>query len=306
MDIQVKPMRHVLKTQQFSLVELEELFNAADQLQSRREQVLEGKILCSLFYEPSTRTRFSFESAMLRLGGGVISTDNAKGFSSAAKGESLRDTIRVVGHYADIIVLRHDDGFAAERAAEVSAVPIINAGCGKEQHPTQALLDLYTIRGRRKDLSGLRVAMMGDLKYGRTVRSLAYLLAKFPGVEMYFVSPEELRLDQGVRAHLQEHRVHFCEYESVDDIIDVVDVLYVTRPQVERMHEDERPRLEKSYRLHGGLAQRMREGSIIMHPLPRTDELSVDVDGKPGAVYLTEQIESGLVVRMALLQKLLT
>jgi aspartate carbamoyltransferase catalytic subunit len=306
MDIPVKPMRHVLRTQQFSLVELEELFNAADRLQSRHEPVLEGKILCSLFYEPSTRTRFSFESAMLRLGGKVISTDNAGQFSSAAKGESLRDTVRVLGHYADIIVLRHHEGNAAERAAEVSAVPIINAGCGADQHPTQALLDLYTIRRRRKDLSGLRVAMMGDLKYGRTVRSLAYLLAKFPGVEMYFASPDELRLDQGVRAHLKEHGVHFCEYESVDDIIDAIDVLYVTRPQLERMHPEVKEKFNGSYRLHGGLAQRMKEGSIIMHPLPRTDELGLDVDGKPGAVYLTEQIQSGLLVRMALLQKLLS
>ncbi len=261
--------------------------------------------MCSLFYEPSTRTRFSFESAMLRLGGNYIGTDNAREFSSAAKGETLEDTIRVIGKYAHIIVLRHNVTDAAKRAAAVSSVPVINAGCGDGQHPTQALLDVYTIRHKLGRLENLRVAMMGDLRHGRTVRSLAYLLAKYPGVKIFFASPPELSLKQDMRMHLHEHKVEFVEYENINDIIDLVDVLYVTRLQTERMHEEDSIRLGGSYKLHRGLAQRMREGSIIMHPLPRVDEISTDVDTLPGAVYLDEQVESGLLVRMAIFKTML-
>lgn len=309
MDAQVLPMRHVIETQPFTPVELERLFNAADVLRKNgtRDSALHGRIMCSLFYESSTRTRFSFESAMLRRGGQVIGTENAGEFSSSVKGESLEDAIRVIGYYADVIVLRHTDEKSSKRAAAVSQVPIINAGSGKGQHPTQALLDVYTIRRRRGDLSNLRVALMGDLKNGRTVRSLAYLLGKYPGVQLYFVSPEELRIAQDIRAHFIEHKISFHEYPEIEDIIDSIDVLYVTRTQLERMDEDDREKFATaSYRLHRGLAQRMKEDAIIMHPLPRNDELSTDVDTLPQAVYLNEQIENGLLIRMALLESLLT
>src|ERR1700722_6821083 len=175
-------MRHIIESQQFDPQALEKLFAIADALEQQPDDSMRGKIMASLFYEPSTRTRLSFEAAMLRLGGNVISTENAKEFSSAAKGETLEDSIRVVGNYADIIALRHFENDAAERAAKVSHVPIINAGSGAGQHPTQALLDVYTIRRELGGIDGLKIAMVGDLKHGRTVRSLSYLLGKFKDI----------------------------------------------------------------------------------------------------------------------------
>lgn len=299
------PTPHITKTQPFGVPALERLFCEADQMRGTTTQSLLGKRVAMVFYQPSTRTRFSFEAATLALGGSIISTEDAAKLSSAAKGESLEDSIQVYGHYAHCIVLRHHEDNAAERAAAVSRVPVINAGCGKGQHPTQALLDAYTIWRTFGKLDGLRVAIMGDLKFGRVVRSLAYLLGKFPNVHLMFVAPEGLELGQDMRMHFQEKNVKFTEYRSVDEIIDIVDVLYVTRVQLEYMHEEERIKFAGSYRLHRGQAQRMREKSIIMHPLPRVDEISTDVDSLPQAVYLSEQVENGLYIRMALLKILL-
>ena len=258
--------------------------------------------MASLFYEPSTRTRLSFESAMIRLGGDVISTENAKEFSSAAKGETLEDSIRVVGNYADVIALRHPENDAAERAAKVSKVAIINAGSGAGQHPTQALLDVYTIRRELGEVDGLKIAMVGDLKHGRTVRSLAYLLGKFKDVVIYFVSPPELQIGEDIKKYLHAHNINYAEYENIETILRDVDVLYQTRIQKERFADPAQyEKFKGVYRITKQLAQTMQEKSIIMHPLPRVDEILPEVDESPNAVYF-KQTYYGLLIRMAILK----
>jgi aspartate carbamoyltransferase catalytic subunit len=265
--------------------------------------------MATLFYEPSTRTRVSFESAMYRLGGTVISTENAREFSSAAKGETLEDTIHVMSAYVDVIVLRHDERretHTAARAAEVSRhVPIINAGCGRSQHPTQALLDLYTIRRERKEIDGIRIAFVGDLKYGRTVRSLCYLLGKFSSVQIYFVAPTALQIESDILAYLDRHAVRYTQTESLKKIISEVDVVYMTRIQKERMPGGmsgiDQSRMEQSYRMTVTLVKQLSAYGTIMHPLPRNSEIDTLVDAMPQAAYF-RQAENGLYVRMALLE----
>ena len=297
--------QHIIESQQFDPVLVHQLFSLADRLQKKVPQSLEGKIMATLFYEPSTRTRFSFESAMLKLGGNVISTENAREFSSAAKGESLEDTVRVVGSYADVIILRHHEEGAAKRAAAVSEVPIINAGDGAGQHPTQALLDLYTIWRYNKKIEKSRVVFVGDLKYGRTVRSLAYLLGKYPGVTISFVSPPELRVGNDIRAYLKRHRIEFSEPSSLEEAIADADVVYMTRIQKERFkNQKEHKKLEGSYRLTREHADSMKKGAIIMHPLPRVNEISPDVDTSEKAAYF-KQVRYGLFLRMAILESIL-
>ena len=198
-------MRHILESQQFDLKTLQQIFRSADSFEKNQSRPLKGKIMATLFYEPSTRTRFSFESAMIRLGGGVITTENAAVFSSAANGETLEDTILVVSHYADVIVLRHPERGASERAAAVSRVPIINGGDGAGQHPTQALLDLYTIQRELGKIDDITIVFVGDLKNGRTVRSLVYLLAKYRNIRIVFVSPKGLKMGEEVKSYLREH-----------------------------------------------------------------------------------------------------
>ncbi len=204
-------MRHIVEAQQFSLEFIHSIFRAADTIEQANDKRLTGKIMASLFCEPSTRTRFSFESAASRLGGGVISTENAKEFSSTAKGETLEDTIRVINQYADVIVLRHYEEGASVRAALVSDIPVINAGDGAGQHPTQALLDLYTIQREMNHIDGIHIALVGDLKHGRTIRSLSYLLGKYKRIEIYFVSPRPLRVGSDIKMYLDEHRVSYKE-----------------------------------------------------------------------------------------------
>src|SRR5499427_6841879 len=225
-------LRHVIESQQFSRRLLDELFERADEMRAdphRAAGRLQGRIMAALFYEPSTRTRLSFESAMLRLGGRTIGTYNAREFSSVAKGETLEDTIRIVAGYADVIVLRHHEEGAARRAAEVSAVPVINAGDGRGQHPTQALLDLYTIRDEIGHVDGIRIAMVGDLANGRTVRSLTYLLSKFRDVRLCFVAPPQVAMRQDIKDHLDEHHVPWVETQNLDQVLPQVDVVYQTR-----------------------------------------------------------------------------
>ena len=207
-------MRHVIESQQFESDLIDALFALADKLEKSTDTPLRGKIMASVFYEPSTRTRFSFESAMLRLGGSVITTENAKEFSSAAKGETLEDTIKIMNGYADVIVLRHYEEGASKRASLVSDIPIVNAGDGPGQHPTQALLDLYTIKKELGKIDGIHIAMVGDLKHGRTIRSLAYLLGKYPKVKIYFVSPKALQVGSDIKEYLDKHKV---EYEETED-----------------------------------------------------------------------------------------
>jgi aspartate carbamoyltransferase catalytic subunit len=298
-------MRHVVEAQQFSREFLEDLFLEASRLETIKDDSMRGKILASLFYEPSTRTRLSFESAMLRLGGEVLSTENAKEFSSAIKGETLEDTIRIVQNYADAIVLRHYEDDASERAAAAASVPIVNAGSGAGQHPTQALLDIYTIAREHGHIDGLSIAIAGDLKHGRTVRSLAYLLGKFNNMRIQFVSPTELRVGDDIKEYLSRHGAVWSETDNIESVINNIGVLYQTRIQKERFADAAQfERLRHSFRVDAALAGRMSRGAVIMHPLPRVDEIAPEVDALPQAVYF-KQARYGVLIRMALLKWIL-
>ena len=302
-------LRHVVESQQFSRALLEELFVRSEEMKREPHHFigrLAGQVMAALFYEPSTRTRLSFEAAMLRLGGTTMGTDNAREFSSAAKGETLEDTIRIVSGYADVIVVRHKEEGAAKRAAAVSAVPIINAGDGPGQHPTQALLDLYTIRDELSKIDGVRVAMVGDLANGRTVRSLTYLLSKFKDIKLWFVAPPQVAMGDDLKAHLDEHHVPWVETEDLNAVLPDVDVVYMTRIQKERFADPEAYNAVKGvYRMDKASMTLMRKYAILMHPLPRVDEIAPEVDEDPRAAYF-RQARNGLHIRMALLDKLLS
>jgi aspartate carbamoyltransferase catalytic subunit len=302
-------LRHVIESQQFSRPLLQELFERADQMREdphRAAGRLQGRIMAALFYEPSTRTRLSFESAILRLGGRAIGTDNAREFSSAAKGETLEDTIRIVAGYADVIVLRHHEEGAARRAAAVSDVPVINAGDGKGQHPTQSLLDIYTVQDELGRIDGVRVAMVGDLANGRTARSLAYLLSKYRDVELWFVAPPQVAMGRDIKDYLDAAGVRWHETEDLAAVLPKVDVVYQTRIQRERFAD------EAAYRAVSGVyvidqeaMRRLRRKAIVMHPLPRLDEIDPAVDGDPRAAYF-RQARNGVHIRMALLDMVLS
>jgi aspartate carbamoyltransferase catalytic subunit len=301
-------LRHVIESQQFSRALLEELFARSEEMKREPHRFmgrLAGQVMAALFYEPSTRTRLSFEAAMLRLGGTTMGTDNAREFSSAAKGETLEDTIRIVSGYADVIVMRHDEEGAARRAAAVSTVPVINAGDGPGQHPTQALLDLYTIRDELSRIDSVRVAMVGDLANGRTVRSLTYLLSKFKDIELWFVAPPQVAMRDDLKAHLDEHHVPWVETQDLEAVLPEVDVVYMTRIQKERFTDPDAYNAVKGvYRIDKSSMALMRKYAILMHPLPRVDEIAPEVDEDPRAAYF-RQARNGLHIRMALLDKLL-
>ncbi len=299
-------MKHVIDIRDFDRPALEALFDKVDgMIASPPVDALKGKIMAALFYEPSTRTRLSFESAMNRLGGAVIGTENAGEFSSAAKGETLEDSIRVVAGYADVIVIRHPEVGSAARAAAVSTVPVINAGDGAGQHPTQALLDAYTIRRETGGLDGKKVALVGDLKNGRTARSLAYLLAKFDGAAITLVSPKGLAMGEDIKEYLSGKGIALTETEDLAAALASSDVVYQTRIQKERFATpEEYLQFKGSFVITRALADSMKEGAIIMHPLPRVDEITPDTDSSPRARYF-EQARYGLDVRMALLHELL-
>ncbi len=299
-------MKHVIESQQFDQKVIRQIFALADNLGKKKDMCLKGKIMATLFYEPSTRTRFSFESAMIRLGGSVITTENAKEFSSVSKGETLEDSIRVVNGYVDVIVLRHDEEGSSKRASLVSDIPVINAGDGSGQHPTQALLDLYTIHKELKKINGIHIAFVGDLKHGRTIRSLAYLLGKYKDVKIYFVSPKALRVGEDIKTYLQQHSVDFMETEDLNSVVSLVDVLYQTRIQQERFKSDKEYRRYKGcYQINRKTVRAMKVKSIIMHPLPRIDEILPEVDASPKALYF-KQTRYGLLIRMALLKYILS
>jgi aspartate carbamoyltransferase catalytic subunit len=303
-------LHHIIEAQQFDLPTMTRLFEVAEEM----ERVVarggitdyQNRIMATLFYEPSTRTRFSFETAMHRLGGHVISTENAAEFSSVAKGETLEDTIRILNGYADVIVIRHKEVGSAKRAAAVSRVPVINAGDGAGQHPTQALLDLYTIRKDIGAIDGLRIAMVGDLAQGRTVRSLTYLLSKFQGVKIYFVAPPLLKMKQDILDHLQERHVWWTEETELDKVLPEVDVVYQTRVQKERFGDRlaDYEQCRGVYIISAESLRLMKQKSIIMHPLPRLEEITMEVDADPRAAYF-RQAQNGLYVRMALLTMVL-
>ncbi len=282
--------------------QIEEILKEAERMEhllnkGKPLKLLEGKILATIFYEPSTRTRLSFETAMKRLGGDVITMDSKS--SSTMKGESLIDTIRVISGYSDIIVLRHPNEGAARLASKYSSVPIINAGDGANQHPTQTLLDLYTIKREVGKIDGIKIAFVGDLKYGRTVHSLVYALSLFNDVEFYFISPEELKIPKDIKEDLRSKNIKFKE---LTDFIDDIDVLYVTRLQKERFSPEEYEKVKFSYRITKDLVEGKR--FIIMHPLPRIDEIDYEVDNLPNAKYF-KQSYYGIPVRMAILYKLI-
>jgi aspartate carbamoyltransferase catalytic subunit len=265
---------------------------------------LEGKIMAALFLEPSTRTRLSFEAAMHRLGGSVITVSDPKS-SSAAKGESLSDTIRTIANYSDIIAIRHPMEGSARLAAEYSSVPVINGGSGAEEHPTQALLDLYTLIKELKKVNGKRIAMVGDLKYGRTVHSLAYTLSKFKNVKIDFVSPPALRIRDEIKQDLTDAGNEFSEVESLSEVIKDVDAIYMTRIQKERFTEAaEYEKVKDAYVLNKKLLEQTKGPIPVLHPLPRVNEIAYDVDKTEHAVYF-EQMFNGVIVRMALLNLIL-
>jgi aspartate carbamoyltransferase catalytic subunit len=303
-------LKHIIESQQFSLGLLQSLFHKANYLRNNSNvdaKDLDGKILATLFYEPSTRTRLSFESAMLKLGGDVISTENAKEFSSAIKGESVEDTIRVMGGYADGIVMRHYEEGSAKRASEVSRIPIINAGDGKGQHPTQALLDLYTIQIEMGRIDNLKIGMVGDLASGRTVRSLCYLLGKSKDIEISFVSPNNLKMKDDIKEYLNRHKINFTEECDLNQILPGLDVIYMTRIQKERINHDDYIQASGKFVINSENFPLINKKSRIMHPLPHVEEINLplDVEENDKRVAYFRQSENGLYIRMALLEHLL-
>ncbi len=300
--------RDILSVKQFDRRDLETIFGVAHEMEEMVRRVgsfdlLKGKILANLFYEPSTRTSSSFTSAMERLGGSVIPINEVR-YSSVSKGESLPDTVRTLEAYADVIVLRHPETGSAALAARYARKPIINAGDGIGEHPTQALLDLFTIREELGDIDALTVTMLGDLKYGRTVHSLARLLTLY-NVRLNYVSPEILRMPDEVMAEVAEKGIPQAEYRELEPVLAETDVLYVTRVQKERFaSEAEYDEVKGAYVIDTETMARARERMIVMHPLPRVTEIAMEVDDDPRAAYF-RQMEYGLYIRMALLAMVL-
>jgi len=300
--------QHILSVRQFDRGLLQYIYRVADEMRSLvkrfgKANLLDGKILANLFYEPSTRTSSSFQAAMLRLGGRTISINEVH-YSSVTKGESLPDTVRTLESYCDLTVLRHPQEGASVLAARYARKPLINAGDGTGEHPTQALLDIYTIEDDLKRLDGLKVAMMGDLKYGRTVHSLTRLLCLYD-TQFTFVSPEMLRLPAEIRDELEASGHAYTEQRDLGDVIGEIDVLYVTRVQKERFEDPQQyEQLKDIYVVDPELLTRAKQDMIVMHPLPRVYELSMEVDNDPRAAYF-RQMENGMYIRMALLAAVL-
>ena len=291
----------------FSVEELDRLFDLANDIENNREKyahICEGKKLATCFYEPSTRTRLSFESAMLNLGGSVIGFSDANS-SSAAKGESVSDTIRVISCFADICAMRHPKEGAPMVAASKSTIPVINAGDGGHQHPTQTLTDLLTIRSLKGRLGNFTVGLCGDLKFGRTVHSLIEALVRYEGINFIFISPPELKVPDYITEHLNELQIPYKEVIKLEDCMPDLDLLYMTRVQRERFfNEEDYVRLKDFYILNKQKLSTAKEDMLILHPLPRVNEISVEVDDDPRAAYF-KQVQYGVYVRMALIATLL-
>ena len=301
--------KDIISVKQFKREDLEYVFGVAHEMRGMVERIgtfdlLKGKILANLFYEPSTRTSSSFTASMERLGGSVIPINEVK-YSSVTKGESLTDTVRTLECYADVIVLRHPETGSAAIAAKAARKPVINAGDGTGEHPTQALLDTFTIMEELGRLDNLNVTMLGDLKYGRTVHSLARLLSQFSGIKLNYVSPEILRMPKEVMDEVAQKGVPQAEFSSLEKILPETDVLYVTRVQKERFEDPaDYEKVKGAYVIDPAVMKTAKQQMAVMHPLPRVGEISVDFDEDPRAAYF-RQMEYGLYVRMALLAMVL-
>lgn len=297
--------RHLVKPNDFTVEEINSILELGINIKKNPEKYFnkcEGRLLATLFFEPSTRTRLSFESAMNRLGGRVVGFSDPQA-SSTSKGESLEDTIRTVSQYADIIAMRHPESGAASKASGVCTIPFINAGDGKNEHPTQTLTDLLTILVNKGDLNNLKIGMCGDLKYGRTVHSLTRAMDRYKNIEFVFISPDELKMPDYIKDGLVNDS--FVEVKSLEENIDDLDILYMTRIQRERFDDiEEYERLKDVYILDMDKLSYAKEDMLILHPLPRVSEISEEVDSDPRAKYF-EQAKMGMYVRMALIMKLL-
>lgn len=301
--------KSIISVKQFSRQDLKILFTKAKTYQQKTNQGnifndLSGKIMTALFYEPSSRTFGSFTSSMQRLGGGIIPIP-AISSTSVKKGESFTDTILTFASYSDLIVLRHSEEGIAEKAAKTNKVPIINAGDGTNEHPTQALLDLFTIKEKLKRVDNLKIALVGDLKYGRTVHSLSLLLSLFDKITIFCIAPKACLMPQNITADLKKKKVKVQQLSSIKPIIKQVDVLYMTRVQKERMKPEVYQKIKGAFLLNNKLVKQMKREAIVMHPLPRVGEINEEVDVNPRAVYLKEQMRNGLFVRMALISLIL-
>jgi len=299
--------RNLINADDFTTEETLEILNLAQDIIKSPESfsdLCNGKILGTLFFEPSTRTRLSFESAIHRLGGDCIGFTESKS-SSAAKGESLADTIRTVSNYVDVIAMRHPNEGSATLASDYAEVPLINAGDGGHQHPTQTLTDLLTILETKDTLENLTIGFCGDLKFGRTVHSLTKAMSKYPNNKFIFISPEELQIPRYIKMQLEAKGVEFKEVEKLQEVIDKLDILYMTRVQRERFfNEADYIRLKDSYILDNKKLKNAKKDLAILHPLPRVNEISTEVDSDPRALYF-KQVKYGVFVRMALILKLL-
>ncbi len=301
-------MRHLMSPLDFTVDELDHLMDLADDIKDHPDKyahVCQGKKLATCFYEPSTRTRLSFEAAMLNLGGSVLGFHSADS-SSAAKGESVSDTIRVISCYADICAMRHPKEGAPLVASQRSKIPVINAGDGGHQHPTQTLTDLFTIRSLRGEIKDLTIGLCGDLKFGRTVHSLINALVRYPNVRFVLISPEELRVPEYIREDvLEKNHIPFQEVEKLEDAMPALDILYMTRVQRERFfNEEDYLRMKDFYILDETKMGLAKESMMVLHPLPRVNEISVEVDDDPRASYF-KQAQYGVYIRMALILTLL-
>ena len=300
-------MRHLISPLDFSVEELDDLLDLASDIEKNPDKYKEackGKKIATLFYEPSTRTRLSFEAAMINLGGSVLGFSSADS-SSASKGESVSDTIRIISCYADICAMRHPKEGAPLVAASKSSIPVINAGDGGHQHPTQTLTDLMTIRSLKGRLNNLTIGLCGDLKFGRTVHSLINALLRYENISFVLISPPELRVPEYIRENLTKAGAPFKEVTKLEDVMSDLDILYMTRVQKERFfNEEDYIRMKDSYILDKRKMKLAKDDMLVLHPLPRVNEISVEVDDDPRAVYF-KQVQYGVYVRMALLLTLL-
>ena len=300
-------LRNLISIHDFDREQIDEILDVAASMESvsvKRSKDLESKIMAVLFFEPSTRTRLSFESAMLRLGGSILGFAEAGTSSAGGKGETLADTIRTVERYADIIVMRHPLDGSARVAAEFSSIPVINAGSGSEEHPTQALLDLYSIKKLKGKIDGLTISLCGDLKYGRTVHSLGMGLSHYD-VKIKLAAPQQLRMKPAIIDEMKRAGVEVEQVDDVKDAIEDVDVVYMTRIQKERFPDvREYDKVKGKFRIGSAQAELLKDDAVVLHPLPRVDELSANLDDLPQAKYF-DQVYNGVILRMAVLKMIL-